>query len=73
MVLGFTQPLTEMSTRYIFGGKAQPVRYADNLAAISESNVKKILGVSQPYRPPQPVAGTALLLLYFIIFPYAPG
>jgi hypothetical protein len=35
MAQGFTQPLTEMSTRTSFGvgGKARPVRKADNLTA----------------------------------------
>jgi hypothetical protein len=39
MVLGSTQPLTEMSTRKIpggGGGKARPARKADNLTAICE-------------------------------------
>jgi hypothetical protein len=31
-----TQPLTEMSTRNIPGGKGRPVRRADNLTAICE-------------------------------------
>jgi hypothetical protein len=39
MALGSTQPLTEMSTRNLPGGKKQPVRMADNLAAICEPNV----------------------------------
>jgi hypothetical protein len=36
MALGSTQPLTEMSTRKIPGGKARPTRKADNLIAICE-------------------------------------
>jgi hypothetical protein len=39
MVLGSTQPLTEMSTRYLSEGKKRPARRADNLAAICEPNV----------------------------------
>jgi hypothetical protein len=35
-MLGSTQPLTEMSTRKIPGGKARPARKADNLTAICE-------------------------------------
>jgi hypothetical protein len=31
MALGSTQPLTEMSTRNLLGGKGQPARGADNL------------------------------------------
>jgi hypothetical protein len=36
MDLGSTQSLTEMSTRYLPGGKGRPVRKADNLTAICE-------------------------------------
>jgi hypothetical protein len=37
MVLGSTQPLTEMSTRNLPGGdKGRPARKADNLTAICE-------------------------------------
>jgi hypothetical protein len=36
MALESTQPLTEMSTRNIPGGKEQPARKADNLTAICE-------------------------------------
>jgi hypothetical protein len=39
MALESTQPLTEMSTRNFSGDKKRPARRADNLAAISESNV----------------------------------
>jgi hypothetical protein len=39
MVLGSTQPLTEMSTRNIPGGKERPARKADNLTAICEPTV----------------------------------
>jgi hypothetical protein len=50
MALGSTQPLTEMSTRNLPGGKKRPARRADNLAAISEPNVWKCgsLNLSQP-------------------------
>jgi hypothetical protein len=34
MALGSTQPLTEMSTRNLPGGKKRPPRRADNLTAI---------------------------------------
>jgi hypothetical protein len=37
--LGSTEPLTEMSTRNLPGGKKRPARRADNLAAICEPNV----------------------------------
>jgi hypothetical protein len=36
MALGSTQPLTEMSTRNILGGKRRTERKADNLTAIYE-------------------------------------
>jgi hypothetical protein len=36
MALGSTQPLTEMSTRNLSGGKGRPAREADNLTAICE-------------------------------------
>jgi hypothetical protein len=42
MALGSTQPVTEMSTRYLPGGKRRPVRQADNLIAICEAIVKKM-------------------------------
>jgi hypothetical protein len=50
MALGSTQPLTEMSTRNLPGGKKRPVRRANNLAAIYEPNVWKCgsLNFSQP-------------------------
>jgi hypothetical protein len=36
MALELTQPLIEMSTGNILGGKGRPTRKADNLAAICE-------------------------------------
>jgi hypothetical protein len=39
MVLGSTQPLTELITRNLPGGKMRPAHRADNLAAICEPNV----------------------------------
>jgi hypothetical protein len=36
VALGSTQPLTEMSTRNISGGKGRPARKADSLTAIYE-------------------------------------
>jgi hypothetical protein len=41
MALGSTQPLTEMSTMNLPGGKKRVARRADNLAAICELNVWK--------------------------------
>jgi hypothetical protein len=36
MALGSTQPVTEMSTRKIPGGKERPARKVNNLTAICE-------------------------------------
>jgi hypothetical protein len=41
MALVSTQPLTEMSTGKLPGGKKRPACRADNLAAIYEPNVRK--------------------------------
>jgi hypothetical protein len=42
LALGSTQPLTEMSTRNLLGGKGRPARKADNLTAIYEPIVKEM-------------------------------
>jgi hypothetical protein len=42
VALGLTQPLTEMSTRNLPGGKGRPVRKADNLTVICEPIVYKM-------------------------------
>jgi hypothetical protein len=39
MVLGSAQPLTEMSTKNLAGGKRQPARKVDDLTAICEPTV----------------------------------
>jgi hypothetical protein len=44
MALRLTQPLTEMSTRNLPGGKGRPSRKADNLTAICEPIVLKNVG-----------------------------
>jgi hypothetical protein len=46
MALGWTQPLTEMSTRILLGGIGRHARKADNLTAICEP-----FDVSQPHGP----------------------
>jgi hypothetical protein len=50
MTLGSTQPVREMSTRNLSGGKKRPARGANNLTAIYKLNVCKcgILNLSQP-------------------------
>jgi hypothetical protein len=42
MALGSTQPLTEMSTGNLPGGKGRPGRGADNLTTICEPTVLKM-------------------------------
>jgi hypothetical protein len=46
MALRSTQPLTEMSTRNLPGGKGMLVRKADNLTAICEPIVLETVGAS---------------------------
>jgi hypothetical protein len=62
MAFGSTQPLAEMSTRNLAGGKGRPARKADNLTAICEPLSRKCgrLNVPQLHEPPRPVTGIAL-------------
>jgi hypothetical protein len=67
MALGSTQPLTEMNTRNLPGGKKRPERRADILAAFCEPNVCK-------FWEPQPLATlrvstacTAIALPYLLL------
>jgi hypothetical protein len=46
MALGLTQPLTEMSTRNLPGGKGRPERKADNLTDCVEN-----VGASTSHNP----------------------
>jgi hypothetical protein len=50
MALGSTQPLTEMSTRNLPGGKKRPARKADNLSA-SISRMSENVGASTSRNP----------------------
>jgi hypothetical protein len=51
MALGSTQPLTEMSTRILQGGKGWPACKADNLSAIYELIIYKIIEASMSHKP----------------------
>jgi hypothetical protein len=51
MALGSTQPLTEMSTRNIPGGKGRLARGADNLTAICEPICLESVGASTSHNP----------------------
>jgi hypothetical protein len=42
MALGSTQPVTEISTKNLSGGKGRPARKADNLTAVYDPIVYKI-------------------------------
>jgi hypothetical protein len=46
MALWWTEPLTEMSTRNILGGKGRPARKAANLIAICEPIARENVGAS---------------------------
>jgi hypothetical protein len=51
MALGSTQPLTEMNTRNLSGGKGRLARKADSLTAICEPIVLENVGASTSHSP----------------------
>jgi hypothetical protein len=50
MALGSTQPLTEISTRNLPGGKGWPARKADNLTTICGPTLENV-GASTSHNP----------------------
>jgi hypothetical protein len=61
MALGSTQPLTEMSTRNLPGGKGRPTGRAHNFTVCASRLSRKCgsLDILQPYGPPWPATGIA--------------
>jgi hypothetical protein len=72
VALRSTQPLTEMSTRNLPGGKGRPARKVDNLTAVSRLSRKcGSHDVSHFYGLPRPVTEIALIFFtsFFLIYP----
>jgi hypothetical protein len=67
MALRSTQPLSEMSTRNLPGGKSRPARKADNLTANSEAIIQKMW---EPQRLTTLWASTACYRDSFYLFTF---
>jgi hypothetical protein len=71
MAMGFTQPLTEMSTRRTIWGveRGRCIGLTTLLPPVSQLFRQcGILNISQPYRPPRP--GTGIAFTFFIVLAY---
>jgi hypothetical protein len=51
MALGSTQPLIEMSSRNLSGGKERPARKADNLHCHLQADCLENVGASTSHKP----------------------
>jgi hypothetical protein len=67
MALGLTQPLTEMNTMNLPGGKGWPAHMANNLTAICEPTVQKLLETQNLTTLWATTACCRIALFYFMV------